>query len=331
MELSIPLTLKNIDIDWSNLNWKQITSYAAVIGGTIYLWNWYVGPSPRLPGPKGLPIVGNVAKLPLFLTGKSHVVFKEYRAKYGKIFRVPGIFSSRPMVVVSEAAEVKRMLTETDTFARDDMFESKVSGLLDHALFVYPTSERWKRHRKLLQPAFGPSHLKHASIVSLNAMQELNAIWDQTFMKSKTFEVDIYTIFTCITLDIIAKVAFGESLGSVQSIGSDKCSRWEDLDAISIDVIPSRFFIPEFLWNYFGAGLKSPKVALARKNVHEYLHRLIVKGREDLKEMPEGFNMNVLHRLLLSNEKGLMSEEEIIGELLGFFLAGHEYDDILNR
>ena len=54
---------------------------------------------------------------------------------------------------------------------------NKVRGLiLDNALFVLGTGDKWKRHRKMLQPAFGPMHLRHAAEKTVNVLKILDKV-----------------------------------------------------------------------------------------------------------------------------------------------------------
>ncbi|KAJ3000213.1 hypothetical protein HDV02_000126 [Globomyces sp. JEL0801] len=291
---------------------KDILWIAGLTAGCVYAWKWLRLFNNNLPGPRGFPILGNISILIPLSRRTTHEYFLQLKQKYGKMYLLPGLFSLNSSVVVSDPIEAKRMLTEVDKFQRDEVFEKMMTGLLDHALFVYPTSALWKKHRKLIQPAFGPSHLRHAAQVSLNSTRDVSHIWDEKFLSKETIQED--------SNRNSAKVAFGESLGSVQGLASGKYTRWKDLDAITTD----RSILPSFLWKVFGVSITSPAVSEPRKRIHDFLHELIEKGRKEVESINGDCNMNMLHRLLLSNDKGIMTEDEIIGELLGFFLAGHE-------
>ncbi|KAJ3316843.1 hypothetical protein HDV06_002743 [Boothiomyces sp. JEL0866] len=226
--------------------------------------------------------------------------------KYGRIYRFLGLMGDN--VVVADAKEAKRLFTDTETFVKGDLPRLKMAGLLDYALFVLPTGELWKKHRKLLQPAFGPTHLRNAAEASRSSVLEFENV-----LNTK--------------IDASGTVAFGKNMKAVESFDENSSGEWHDLDAMTNDVFPLRFAMPFFLHKPLGAHITSPKVATAKKNVYAFLKELANERLTKIRNNQggqENWDMDVLHRLLISQEKGLLTEEEVYGELVGFFFAGHE-------
>ena len=89
----------------------------------------------------------------------------------------------------------------------------------------------------------------------------------------------------------------------------------------------ARLLVPQFLWPVFGVSSNSPKIKAAKQELDDMLKKLAAERREAIKEGRVGqekWEMDVLQRLLLSSTEANVTDEEIFGELLGFFLAGHE-------
>jgi cytochrome P450 len=89
----------------------------------------------------------------------------------------------------------------------------------------------------------------------------------------------------------------------------------------------ARFLLPRFLWSLFSVSSNSPKIKAAKDELDNMLKKLAAERREAIKEGrigQEKWEMDVLQRLLLSSTESNVTDEEIFGELLGFFLAGHE-------
>lgn len=85
------------------------------------------------------------------------------------------------------------------------------SNVGEKALFALPSDDQWKKHRKFLQPAFGPSHLKHAQKVTMTSMQELFGIWDSEFVGKK--DINLHRHFTLVASDVMYSVLGVTSTG----------------------------------------------------------------------------------------------------------------------
>ncbi|KAI8895217.1 cytochrome P450 [Globomyces pollinis-pini] len=298
---------------------EQLTGLALVFG-TAGLWS-YLKRRHLPPGPMALPIIGSVEVLKHSLNDTFHELMSSTVKVYGPIVNISEVFG-HVYIAVNDADECKRLLTDTTTFVRPDDFSKATEGIMDHALFVYPTNEVWKTHRKLLQPAFGPSHLRHAARVSVETTKELMEIWSPILSKQDHVVVNLKEILVCVTLDIIGKVAFGETMNAVKN-----ATAWKELEVMTKDIYGIRSITPKFLWGLFGVSNSAPFLVKARNAVYEKIDGFSEKRLQQIRNKDieqKGWQMDVLQRLLLSREQGLLTDEEIRGEMIGFFLAGHE-------
>ena len=274
-----------------------------------------------LPGPSA--IFDRLEGIRASINRKSHTYFMLWARKLNfKMFKIQ-VLSSKRSVMICDASSAKQILTGKE-FIRPDTFQKVVEGILDHALFVLATGEDHKRHRKLIQPGFGPSHLKAAARVSVNKSDELISVWNQKFKGLPSFQANMYKTLATVTIDIISLIAFGHDLQSVAKLSNEEEAKWDPLEVLTGPSLAFRAVLPKSLWRLFGVSSSSPRIFTAKKEINDLLQRLADEKKQNGLESESTWGMDVLSRLLKGGQDGIFSEEEIQGELFGFFLAGHE-------
>jgi len=223
------------------------------------------------------PIVGNVEiykyaaawDFPTLL----HIGFQ----KFGEIYRVTDF--ARTRVVISNAKAAKQVLTHSD-FVKNETLQFISQGIMDNALFVMPSlDEDWKKHRKLLQPAFGAYHQKQVAVVTDEKTRKLIDILKSRIQNGDTGKlgVNAQSLMAILTLDILGIIAFGHDLKRVDMIEQGQEHQWEDLTSSTIDCIPYRFASPKFMWNYLGVGSESPNIKAAKNRIDKFLDDLVTE------------------------------------------------------
>lgn len=123
--------------------------------------------------------------------------------------------------MVVDANEAKRILN-TSQFVKNNSIINRIGiGILNNALFALPTDENWKKHRKLLQPAFGPTHLRHAGKVAEDAMKDLDHVINKKLQGNESTVLDFTIAFKSLTLDVISMVGFNHNFGSTKKLEED--------------------------------------------------------------------------------------------------------------
>ncbi|KAI8928809.1 cytochrome P450 [Entophlyctis helioformis] len=286
-----------------------------------------------VPGPYNWPIVGQFLTVMRYgITGNMQALLAANARLYGEVFAMPIMLMT--FVVVSDAAAIKTIMNSPD-FYRDERTQMAGSGLLDHSLFLLPSGDDWKRHRKLLQPAFGPSHLRHTVDVTIEvadaAAADFASIMAQTGKAS--IEVDAYEYMTAVALDVIGRVAFSKDFGSVKGIHTQEHNEARHMFEGLFTYFQKRLLTPSFAWAIAGLTNDAPHVKAVRDYTQNLIKSLINDRREALERGEQAakgkWDMDVLDRLLQdSAAAGLnadkLSEDEIIGETLSLFIAGHE-------
>jgi cytochrome P450 len=294
---------------------KAITAgiAAGLILACLYKYFNKKVPGNDIPGPNSYPLIGHPMLIRYLAAKKIHEYRNIMRLQFGDIYK-SSLFG-REAISISDADMAKIVLTDKK-FTRGEIDNNVTAGLLDFALFILPTGELWHVHRKLLQPAFGPSHLRDAAEKSVSVSLDLVKIWERKCEGKETVVIDIHEALTAATLDVIGFIAFGVNLNIIK--GKEKDSIWATLGESTFGRVVQRVPIPQFLWNFYGIGPNSKAVVEAREKLHEYMRNLVEHERQNPTENSEK-GMNVLQRLVQTDK---LTDPEIFGEMVGFFLAG---------
>ncbi|KAJ3398415.1 hypothetical protein HDV05_002495, partial [Chytridiales sp. JEL 0842] len=131
----------------------------------------------HIPGPPVLPVLGHI---PLFFPsvrlGRLHQVRDSIREKYGPMAYIQ--LFGKDVILLSDAESSLHVLRDTDDFKRSDTFQKRATGVFKYPLFLMPTDDMWRKHRKYMQPGFGPSQLRHGLEATNDALDTLFDIWN---------------------------------------------------------------------------------------------------------------------------------------------------------
>ncbi|KAJ3121809.1 hypothetical protein HK098_003350 [Nowakowskiella sp. JEL0407] len=279
-----------------------------------------------IPGPVGYPIVGIYPwASPYMKRKRMDLYISEQNENYGGICRIDA--GGIEMVFIDDAAMAKKLLNSSD-YGRGKLLQKTTTDFAPFALFVIPSGDQWKKHRKGLQPAFGPSHLREAFTVSLETVDQLLDLWESKISAGNNTR-NVMEDFTMLTADIIAKVAFSLDLGGVKSLESNKVLDFHHYMERIAEVIELRSGMStvEYLWGLLGVSTQQIRPAtsylrgMLQRIISDKIATIKQKQNEGIDVSDDKFGRDLLDRLVTLND---FSEEEIMSEVFGFFLAGHE-------
>ncbi|KAI8810529.1 cytochrome P450 [Cladochytrium replicatum] len=289
-------------------------------------------PHPTLPGPPVLPILGSFLNYLNYLeTGENHIASHNILVERSKdgVLLTQNFVLGRKMVTTGDPELARIILSKG---VRPGFFRKLDGKLITDALFMMGTDDIWKNHRKGIQPGFGPSHLRRTFGVTNNATKILvdgiNAKVASAKAKDKPLVLEVMSILSSLTLDVLAQVAFSADFGSLEYIleNDETSPDFKHLGQI-FGIVYRRSSIPKTMWKLF--GLAESDVEAVRQHVYGYVERLLAErieknakgeGETDKREL------DVMDRLLAKDEDGnsRFSNQEIVDELLGFMLAGQD-------
>ncbi|KAI8810525.1 cytochrome P450 [Cladochytrium replicatum] len=289
-------------------------------------------PHATLPGPPILPFLGTFfLSLNYLKTGLIHIGNHEMLVKSSKdgLLLIQHLVLGKKFVMTGDPEICKLILTKG---VRSDFFQSLGVNLVTYALFMMPTDNVWKNHRKGIQPGFGPSHLRHTFVVTNDSAKDLvsglNAKLAASKAQDKPLVLDVLEILSSLTLDVLAKVAFSSDFGCLTYILENEhtSTEFRYLGQI-LEIINKRALAPKPLWPFF--KLSEKDTAEVKLRVHAYVQRLLsqrVERNAKGGESKGSRELDVMDRLLAQDESGTgrFSDQEIVDELIAFMLAGQD-------
>ncbi|TPX56232.1 hypothetical protein PhCBS80983_g04690 [Powellomyces hirtus] len=314
-------------IPWGN---PQFTA-AFVIFSSVVAYR-LTRPRSTLPTPKeSLPIIGSTYAYVGSVRRKNFYKYlMEQQDLLGPMWSLDVLGAS--LYVMSDPKEARRLLTDTENFYRDEAFQTACKGITQYSLFLLPSGPQWKHHRKLIQPAFAPNNIRKVVPASIKHTDKLMAILADMLAKNPRAEADLHDCFQRLTLDIIGEVALGgHQFQSVDALIPEKAPKENMFHAFEqlIQMVGDRFSLPEWTWGFINSTLKDS--AAPSKMLHDLADNIRQKRQAELDaETAAGIvrdkkDYDVLDRILIPNAEGeLLSDENIVDEIIGFILAGHE-------
>ncbi|KAJ3221902.1 hypothetical protein HDU81_010266 [Chytriomyces hyalinus] len=278
-------------------------------------------------GPKGLPYIGiGLERARNGEAGKQHEWIDSLHRKYGDT--VAFVLFGTSIVLSQDKRLVHKALTDTTLFWRSEFAMDLAKDILGKALFFLPTGAVWKHHRKILQPAFGPVVLKNSAVVVTEQTNLITELWKNEIRASEdgAIVLDMFHEFTAFTLDFIGRIAFSYDFEAVNRMHTKMRNEDQDIMEDMARILTVRFGLPNFLWWWRGVNQTSPRVQKVTCHVDTLLKKVVAERKLKKSAGPGVAHADLLEKLLGTDADGkpLFTETEILGEVKGFFFAGHE-------
>lgn len=250
-----------------------------------------------LPHANGLPLLGDLrdfSRDPLGFLTRLH-------AEHGPMARLQvGPFKG---VSVNDPELINQILTKQHASVRKSMDTRWLSSVLGDGL-VTSEGEFWKRHRKLLQPAFHNTKIRIYADIMDQRTRELLQSW------KPDVEIDVHAQMNQLTLRVVADALFGVDV-----------SKYYDDIAGPLDAVMRRF--EEMLTSLVPVPPRIPTPANRRAaKAVKQLDRALEEIIRDRRKLPEGDDL--LSELLRAEPAERFNDRELRDELLTLLVAGHE-------
>jgi cytochrome P450 len=252
------------------------------------------------PGPKGLPIVGNVFEPRGDATGYFTKCFREYGdIVFLRFLGVPLCLLNRPDCIESV------LVTQHNNFEKSKDYRA-LRRVLGNGLLT-SEGEFWRRQRKLVQPAFHQERIAAYAEVMVAYTERMLASW------KGGQGLDAHEAMMRLTLDIVAKTLFD----------TDVSREAEDVGA-ALHVLMGKFFRQAAFALLLPSSIPIPTtrhlqraVGQLDKVIYEIIRRRRASGAIS------GDLLSVL--LQAQDDEGLgMTDRQLHDEIMTLFLAGHE-------
>src|SRR5713101_82857 len=182
------------------------------------------------PGPKGHFLLGVLPEIK-----KNDLNFLNRCVReYGDVVRLRVV--NHPVYILSNPRDIESvLLTNSSNFIKS-VFLRESRALFGKGLLTNDGSS-WLRQRRLLQPAFHPDHITAYSQTMVESTERMMGTWLDGEVR------DVHEDMTRLTMEIVAKVLFGDDLASD---AEQACEAFRVFFA-QFDDRFGLYFIPEWL------------------------------------------------------------------------------------
>ncbi|XP_044738975.1 cytochrome P450 9e2-like [Chrysoperla carnea] len=301
-----------------------------------------------IPYVKGYPIVGNFFWHAIKKTSIGEDFIQVYNAYPEKKFYGIFLFSA-PTILIRDLQMIKDILIKDfENFGdhSNSIFLEGISPIIDRNLFSLKGS-KWRDMRATLSPAFTGSKMRIIfQLITECCEQFINHFMNEIKINNdgQPLKVELKEIFTRLTNDIIASTAFGIKIDSLSDRNNDfyrmgiKLGNFATWRMLLNTFLPqvARFFkigmLPseplQFLRNIIIENIRIRE----RENIYrpDMVQLLIEAKNGSLKqddpkdEINKGFAVVEEAKLMQTNKKIILDDDDMAAHAFGFFLAGFE-------
>ncbi|KAK6142260.1 hypothetical protein DH2020_022608 [Rehmannia glutinosa] len=221
-------------------------------------------------------------------------------------------FGPRPAVLCMDPEIIREVMSKSYVFQRPP--STPLTKLLAQGLSTYET-DKWAKHRRLINPAFHLQKLKLMLPAFYLSCCDMLSKWDKIVSVGGSCEVDVWPYLQTMACDAISRTAFGSSYEEGRKIFELQTEQGELFSRVS---------------QFFPTRLNKRMTEIAKEVQSSILG--IINKRMKAIEAGEASNEDLLSILLESNFKEIqqhgnkfgMSFQEVIEECKLFYLAGQE-------
>jgi cytochrome P450 len=269
-----------------------------------------------LPGPKPMPLVGNLHQLDL---ERVHQQLERWVDQFGPMYRIK--LAGKTIVALGRHDLVSAVLRDRpDGWRRLKKIALAIREVGGHGVFS-AEGEDWKRQRRIVMGAFDPGHLKRFFPSLVRVTERLLVQWRAQAASGAAF--DLQTQMMRYSVDVTSGLAFG---ADVNTLETPEDPLQAHLDKV-FPMLRRRINMPIPYWHWVKLPIdRAFDVHLAKVHeaVRDFIHAAQGRMRADpgLRERPN----NLIEAMLAAHDAGgdKLSEEELLGNVLTVLLAGED-------
>ncbi|MBL9039535.1 MAG: cytochrome P450 [Archangium sp.] len=262
--------------------------------------------STAVPGPRPWPLIGN---LPGVRSAGLLQYFEQQWHRYGDAFRVK--LGPMKAVVLAHPEAIKHVLaTKKENYIKAETYDG-VRRVIGNGILALE-GEAWKARRALVQPAF---HRNGLAKLAGAMVRSGSQYFDELARRAGTgwFTADAHREMVTLTLDVVVRALFGETLGPVANVSYEALGDAMELITTSANGI----VLPEWV-----PTPGNRKFHHTMNEVEGAIYRVIEAGRAST-----GDEGTLLSMLLSSRDADTgqpLSDRDVRDEVFTMFVAGHE-------
>ncbi len=269
-----------------------------------------------LPGPRGVPLIGN--GLQLLPMRRRHLRIEAWCERYGPVFQFRA--AGRRWVALADQGEINELLRDRpDRFRRLREMERAFEEVGFSGVFSVE-GEAWKRQRSLVVRALNANNLHRRFDVIQTATRRLQRRLREQARSGESFAVT--RLLTSFSVDVASALAFGHDLNTLER---GEVQLQAHIERVS-SMLSFRSLFPFAYWRLFelpaDRAYRRSVVAL-RAAIADFIEqaRAQMRQRPQLSEAPE----NLLQAMLAAQQQdNAFTDAEIVGNVYTLLLAGED-------
>ncbi|XP_045801119.1 cytochrome P450 72A68-like isoform X6 [Trifolium pratense] len=236
-------------------------------------------------------------------------------------------FGPVPRLIIADPELIKDVLNKYDDFRKPDV--NPVAKLLIRGL-IHLEGEQWRKHRKIVNPAFHIEKLKIKLPIFFKSCDDLISKWETMLSSDGSCEMDVWPFLQNLASDVISRTAFGSSYEEGRRIFELLIEQAELAKTVMLKAsIPGWRFLPTPTHRRMKQIARDVKASFTD----------MINKRESAIKAGEATKDDLLGILLESNRKEIkendnnknvgMNLEDVIEECKLFYFAGQETTAVL--
>ncbi len=270
----------------------------------------------NLPGPDGLPILGNILQLDLT---KLHSILEQWAGTYGSLYKFR--IARKNVVAVSDANLINEVLRKRPAaYRRLESIAPVLNEMGINGVFS-AEGDQWLRQRRTAMQALNTAHLKTFFPTLMKVTERLKKRWDRATTEGAP--IDVQEDLMRYTIDVTSTLAFGYDVNTLEDQGADIQRHLEKV----FPMVNRRINAPFPYWHFvkLPADRALDKALVA---IRAALTEFIAHSRKRLAQNPDlaTHPTNFLEAMLAARDVdgAEITEEEIFGNVLTMLIGGED-------
>lgn len=270
----------------------------------------------KLPGPKGLPILGNLLQIDF---SKLHQVMEQWADIYGDVYKFK--LANKTVVAISNTELIHTILRDRPkAYRRINAIENIARELHVNGVFT-SEGEDWRRQRSITAKAFKSECLRRFFPIMQQITGRLYKRWSNYAVVGQV--VDVENEWMLFTVDITTNFAFNYDINLLEK----ESDAFHEHLKKQLPLFYGRINAPFPYWHFIklpSERAMESSLAILKDTINSFISsaRQRVENELEVNYQPANF----LEALILSkDEDGTgFSDEEIQGNIYNILIAGED-------
>ena len=269
-----------------------------------------------LPGPNGLPLLGNALQLP---SDRLHRVLEGWAAQHGDLYTIR-MGPRRALVTADPALALQALRERPDTFSRITNIEAIAHEMGMNGLFT-AEGEHWRRLRRIWIAALNAAQIRTYFPRLTGVTGRLLRRWQRAAARGEA--LDVQAELMRYTVDVSVLFALGHDANTLEQDGDIIQNQLHQV----MSAAGRRFRASFPYWRYLRLPVDR-RLDKALVTLRQSVGRLIEQARARIAAAPELAQKptNLLEALLVTRDEdgSTLSDADIFGNTMTLLLAGED-------